>query len=175
MTRRFGPYGYMSSNLRGVFLSQQNASGPACGRWSQHLVQPSEVKRAPWGSASSGCCSGDQTFARWHGTLSRTTEPFLEVAWLTRLSPQSAVKVGHAKLKNIKHHSLWLYYSFCSHWVEKKHNLFPQTGWGERTFGWHFKAMFNEVRRCIHGVVLRGTCTQAQKCTMAAFWDLDMN
>lgn len=41
--------------------------------------------------------------------------------------------------------------------------------------GCHFKAMFNEVRKYICGGVLCGTCTQAQKCTMDTFCDLDMN
>lgn len=35
--------------------------------------------------------------------------------------------------------------------------------------------MFHEVRKCICGVVLRGTYMQAQKCTMDAFCDLDVN
>ena len=35
--------------------------------------------------------------------------------------------------------------------------------------------MFNEVRKSISSVVLRGTYTQAQKCTMDTFCDLDMN
>lgn len=35
--------------------------------------------------------------------------------------------------------------------------------------------MFNEVRKCIRGVVLRGAYTQARECTMATFCDLGMN
>lgn len=35
--------------------------------------------------------------------------------------------------------------------------------------------MFHEVRKCICGVVLCGTYMQAQKCTMDAFCDLDVN
>lgn len=35
--------------------------------------------------------------------------------------------------------------------------------------------MFNEVRKRICSVVLRGTYMQAQKCTMDTFCDLDMN
>lgn len=35
--------------------------------------------------------------------------------------------------------------------------------------------MLNEVRKCICSVVLRGTYTQAQKCTMDTFCNLDMN
>ena len=52
MTRRFEPYGYMSSNLRGIFLSQQNVSWPACGRWSQHLTQGS--REGSWGGPRGG-------------------------------------------------------------------------------------------------------------------------
>lgn len=47
MTRRFEPYGYMSSNLPGIFLSQQNTSWPAWGGGVS--TSPSEVKRAPPG------------------------------------------------------------------------------------------------------------------------------
>lgn len=48
-------------------------------------------------------------------------------------------------------------------------------GQGERTFGRHFRAMFNEVRKRVRSAGLRGTCPQAQKCTMDVFCDLDMS
>lgn len=72
MTRRFEPYGYMSSNLRGIFLSQQNAPGLLVG--GRVSTSPSEVERAPRGvrPVSAAAMETGALQGEWH--ISRTMQ-----------------------------------------------------------------------------------------------------
>lgn len=89
MTRRFEPYGCMSSNLRGIFLSQQDASWPARGRWSQHLAQRS-AKGSPgcrpvWAAAA-------QTDLHGQGHLPGTLRTLSHMAMAGQAGPVTSLQ-----------------------------------------------------------------------------------